>query len=355
MNGTKVYLLGAGCSCDYGYPLGDEFLARLESFGQSLTGEESKGIRQCVMNTVELLKAKAIPTLDELVARIENGVFDKGSWPSVDVHRERDRRIFEAKLATSALFFSLEPTACKQGLQGYTQLLREIFPGHNNWSTKLKNTNCRVLTFNYDRLFEIEFVNVLQPDTGQFFLYGPSILNSGLSLMRNQVIIFESDRFCYLKLHGSIGMMARDEYGKPYHYVTNQLPTPDEMKIPLIDNDFFRKGSKDPNEQTSERLIVFPNEKDRVRSNSHNRFPYREYIVRVWEQAARVVADASEIWIVGYSFSPIDRPSVIQLLSAAKNCEKIVVQNPDAHSICQMLKLKYPELKVPIEAYVSRF
>ena len=59
---TKVYILGAGCSVDYGYPLGNGFRKELETFGNNLKASETQQIKQAVENTVQLLTPSGIPT-----------------------------------------------------------------------------------------------------------------------------------------------------------------------------------------------------------------------------------------------------------------------------------------------------
>src|SRR5438445_10017489 len=103
--------------------------------------------------------------------------------------------------------------------------------------------------------------------------------------MQKRTIRFEPNRFCFLKLHGSVGMTAREEYGEPCHYHDCQGPTLDAPGRELVDDDFFPRLGKRPDDQKAEPLIVFPNEKEYVHTSAKNGFPYREYITKVWDQA----------------------------------------------------------------------
>jgi len=353
-SGTKVYILGAGCSAAFGYPLGNGFVKALDAFGKTLSAPDKQQIKRAVESTVHLLQSNAVATLDELVDRINRGLFDEPARSFVEKDRLRYDRIHDAKVATLALFHSLEAAASKSGLLSYTHFLREIFPDRGSWQCLLANSHCRVLSFNYDRLFEMAFQQLFGPDTGQFALYGGAVLNSGLNVIQKRTIDFEPNRFSFLKLHGSIGMTARNEHGDPCHYHNSHGPVSCVPQKELVDDDFFPRLAN-PYDRRSEPLIVFPDEKDFVRSAGKNGFPYREYITKVWDHAEKLVSQAAEIWVIGYSFSPIDRPSFMRLVSAAKSCKKIVVQNPEAKNLCNGLQRKFPELRVPLDPYEAIF
>jgi len=65
-------------------------------------------------------------------------------------------------------------------------------------------SHCHVLTFNYDRMFEIAFLGRFNLDG--YALYDRRVLNSGvpaISGIRTK-ILFEPEAFSFLKLHGSI-------------------------------------------------------------------------------------------------------------------------------------------------------
>ena len=340
----KVFILGAGCSVDCDYPLANDFLKTLDTFSMSnhVVHPTTERIRRSAMNTAELLRKESYQTIDELVEAIENGVFD-GSGTHQQKRQIQQSRIYEAKVATAALFLTLEPHAKKTGLGRYSEFIKEILPVAE-WYTALRESDCRVLTFNYDRLFEMAFLKRYAIDTGQFPLYGVNVLNSGLNVINKEEIRIQEGRFCFLKLHGSVGMSARDEHGMPHHYQENGDPTPANSFV-LNDEQFFpTDGRRNPRNMPLEPLIVFPHEKRFVRSYD-NRFPFRSYIKAVWQFAEATVARASEIWIIGYRLAGMDRASVLKLLASAVNCERIVIQNPDADNLCNALIAKHPELE----------
>jgi hypothetical protein len=64
---NKVYILGAGCSTRSGYPVADNFVPELESFGKSLN-DQAPQIKKCVEDTVALMRLGNVATIDDLTA-----------------------------------------------------------------------------------------------------------------------------------------------------------------------------------------------------------------------------------------------------------------------------------------------
>jgi len=129
-------------------------------------------------------------------------------------------------------------------------------------------------------------------------------------------------------------------------------------RIELNDDRFFAKSANPlPQDRDPEPLIVFPFEKNFVRSGSPNQLAFREYITAVWQQAERVLEPASEIWFIGYSFAMMDRTAVIALLARARQCKRLVIQNRpgEAQQICRMLAVEHPELRNMLEPYGCDF
>jgi len=356
MINTKVYILGAGCSVKYGYPLAAKFIPAFESFSSSLGGDAQK-LKHAVDETVVLMREAKVQTVDELVFRIHNRALDDPRQQSTQAYRVRLQRILRAKIATVALFLALEQRANAETLDSYHRLILNIFPGSGDWRQRFRDTRCHLLTFNYDRLFEMSLLRMFGIDADTQLLYGENILNSGLHHCMGDSMGFRDDRFCFLKLHGSVGMRIHEEYGQPCYYPYFDGKKPGE-KIELNDERFFAKsGNPLPQDRDPEPLIVFPFEKDFVRSGSPNQLAFREYITAVWQQAERVVESASEIWFIGYSFAMMDRTAVIRLLAHAKQCKCFVIQNrPDeAERIRRMLSVEHHNLGISWEAYGCDF
>ena len=156
----------------------------------------------------------------------------------------------------------------------------------------------------------------------EWYAYGTKVLNSGLE-NGGKVGEFESDRFCFLKLHGSIGLMCNeDNFGQAVRPISDFATW---VPPSISDSTYF---SDQPTWQTwREPLIVFPYEKDFVMSNANNKFEFRDYIKSVWERASQVIQEASEIRVIGYSFDLMDSKYLVNLLRKAEHCKLLVIQN----------------------------
>ena len=68
---TRVFILGAGCSVECGYPMGTGLLTEFEKFLAEIPSECPR-IKQSVAATIELLgQLPGAETLDRLAARVE--------------------------------------------------------------------------------------------------------------------------------------------------------------------------------------------------------------------------------------------------------------------------------------------
>jgi len=70
-NQTKVFILGAGCSAECGYPLGTGLATDLEKFLRDVP-DKCPVIKQSVTDTLNLLRGlPRMETLDQLARRID--------------------------------------------------------------------------------------------------------------------------------------------------------------------------------------------------------------------------------------------------------------------------------------------
>src|SRR5206468_150621 len=167
---------------------------------------------------------------------------------------------------------------------GYRGLMRRIFPSTNGtgWREALKKTEYRVLTFNYDRLFELALRQHFSIDLTEAF-YGPTLLNSGLYQVVPQLAEVDLYRFSLLKLHGSVGVYSHERYGHCEHLHS----VPDTAQPPAITDDqfFFRSDHRLRPNQPNPPLIVFPHEKDLDRkstrlNSSHDQISYAVFCLK---------------------------------------------------------------------------
>jgi hypothetical protein len=164
---SRVFILGAGCSVECGYPPGTGLAAELEKFlqeVQEIPDEKCSRIKPSLTATVELLREMPeVDTIDQLAARIDQDLSDwkhqrGGSLADPEyLSKEKPaaKQILDAKIATLAMFLAREDAARKTRLPRYRDFITRILGGPH-W-TAARETDCCVLTFNYDRLLEIAF------------------------------------------------------------------------------------------------------------------------------------------------------------------------------------------------------
>jgi len=353
---TRLIILGAGCSLGYGYPSAKDMVPHLRRFADALTNQSTR-LRQFVhkaLGTFDRLVEAGAPasTLDDLAWLVHQGKL--GTNRSLENESANNRLVETAKVAVAALFLSKEEPAAKSGLAGYRTLMRRILGSEfgTDYRLALKQTPYRVLTFNYDRLFELAYRQHFDVDLTQAF-YGPTGLNSGLFQVMPGRIEVDPNRFSFLKLHGSVGVFSDDRYGRCDH--VHSIPEPGET--PRLSDDQFFFPSNDhlqPNLPNLP-LILFPHEKDFLKEYPDNRLPYRVYIPTIWEAARRFATQAEQIEIIGYSCPEPDSPALRSLIEASTKCKRVVVQNPSAKAICQRMRSRLPSHAGLFEAYESTF
>jgi hypothetical protein len=366
---TRVYVLGAGCSYhqEHGYPLAKNFVPALSAYGASIAGDPAcQRIGQAVDATVKLLTACQsgachASTIDQLINLVLEGRCDgelktlKGPQAG-DKWGLRYEAVRRAKIATAACFLTKEADVIGHQMGRYRDFIQgKIFGGagvSDSCIVKLRKSSARVLTFNYDRLFELAFfAGFADAYVKNFYCYSAEVLNSGL-VVTGEVGEIAADRFCFLKLHGSIGLCcAEDAFGQNARQVfdvANWKPekVTDELLCPVGRQGVF----------PAEPMIVFPYEKDYIVSGKNNKLSFRSYVNKVWAHATEVLRAASEIWVIGYSFDPTDAGRLIDGIRLAERCERIVIQNlgPECDRIEALLRVEH-RILTRIEKYPVLF
>ena len=354
---ARVFILGAGCSTECGYPLGSGFTTELEEFLREIP-DECPRIKQSVTATADLFRnLPRVETIDQLAARIERDLSDwkrqRGSIVVGAEYLERDklaaRQILDAKIATCAMFLLKEAEALETGLPRYRQFITEVFGGPP-WKNAVTETDCHVLTFNYDRLFEISLLNSFEdfnPETS--FLYGEDALNSGFLLDGDcHRVSPKLGRFSFLKLHGSVGWWVAPKRGRDQRY-SPSVPSK-AMSLEQIEKSIPKECG---GPFGWEPLLAFPHERQASQEYFDQRgessgYGWAPYIHALWQHAASVVADATAIRVIGYSFNPIDSRYMVNELLSKATCDKIVIQNKDVETVRKNLA-SYRRLKNRLE------
>src|SRR6266498_1305157 len=354
---SRVCILGAGCSAKCGYPLGVGLTTQLQGFYWDIPADCTR-IKQSVSDTITLMKAlPAMETLDQLAKWIDDDLLERNNRRRSNIadqaYLDRERlaykQILNAKLATSALFVTREENARKSRLPSYHRLLDSVFGG-DPWQEAVAKSDCHVLTFNYDRLFEVAFHDRFKSfEQQRYGTYTKEVLNSGFNNRMNDGydnVGPVSDRFCFLKLHGSAGWWVKTV---PGNRGTNECrrywPS-----IPSAHDDLKKMEEQlEKNEQQNkiqpwEPLIAFPHEKQRAVQGETD-FLADRYIEKIEIHAASVLAAATQVRIIGYSFAPIDSRHVVEkLLDKIPPDSAIIVQNMDVASVRSRLE-GYPSMR----------
>jgi hypothetical protein len=234
--------------------------------------------------------------------------------------------ILDAKLAMSLYFLSLEDAAVERALPNYTAFFEELFRYGDSelLDKRTKSTPCRVITYNYDRLFErtfIEWVKRIEP-YNKNMEDGPGgfvrkYLNTGIGDPHE--IEFEKDRFTLLKLHGGVGQFCRDG---DYEFKHTYRPKFGSSIPDLIDKNHYKPEGYSGDIPT----LILPADKG-IQSRNPNGSSFVEYMETLETQALEFCRQAVEIQIIGYSIQQIDYFSFKAMIAKAKHCKRIVIRN----------------------------
>ncbi len=306
---TKVYILGAGCSICGGYPAAKDVAAGLQKFAEQLSATEAPKLKTCVEQTCALLTQHKVETIDALAKILGDN--------------ERDT-VKAAKIAMSAYFFSLEDESVHRAYPKYAAFFDELFRyGENptpSLEDRIKATPCRVLTYNYDRLFERAFIKWAEREDPSIESIREGIipfLNSGLGSPQKIKIV--TGQFSFLKLHGGIGQSHRS--GDPNFDHLYWPPLDKPIPAELTNDNYYQRKGRESDEPT----IIFPNEK-RNPDEPNGGALFKGYL-EIWKEARKFCTHATEIHIVGYSVQAIDYFWFKTLLKNTPSDARIIIRN----------------------------
>ncbi len=321
MGCQKVFILGAGCSVCGQYPMANKVKERLTLLGNRLAKDDIEPLRSWVQQTVNLLDEHGARTVDELAAKL----------PGHDSDKTRSQ-VEHAKLAMSLLFLDTEDKAVVEALPAYSVLFSEMFSAglSSNLKDRLESSNCRILTFNYDRLFEKCLHQwVSSQSTANLPIPSPEEINQiigGVQFDGSKPCI--QDSWLLLKLHGSVAQFNRTkpDQGNWFYY-------PKEFGLskstPALSDNCYENWADTKGLRST---MFFPSDKDLNEESLYERSesaPYPFYQKSIWDKAKDFCSQASEIHIIGYSMQDVDWFSFKRLLSGTKKSCKIVVRNAD--------------------------
>jgi hypothetical protein len=329
-----LVVLGAGTSAGCGFPMGADFFASLQAYGASLPDTCQK-LRIAIDHVVAEAKQSASLTVDDL-ARV--ALLRRGG--GMENYRRAWRTLSLARIATDAFFLHLESQIDRATMESMKDLWHEMLgPSTDESAYEFPPTKYRLLSFNYDRVPEITFTRFFSGGSNiQFDTYSSQVLNCGLNNREGPT--FRQDSFCYLKLHGTIGVEPIGPNERVFqdhfrHYASFTRP---ESSFQVSDSVYFKDETDADGLPTWKvmPLIVFPADKQRIEAGGQD-YNSAEYVNAIREQAEKVFQQAAQIRIIGYSFHPADKQWLVSLLRLAPDAKKIVV-NPHAEEICEELR-----------------
>jgi hypothetical protein len=215
---------------------------------------------------------------------------------------------------------------------------REVLGNYDqNWRGGVPKTKHRLVTFNYDRVAEMSFVRHFpEIATNGMDPYGPNMLNTGFSDSRSG-LKFEDDAFCYLKLHGTVGVepIGRNEavFDQHFRHYASGLGKENPR---ITDNLYFESHKNEMPKRKLAPLVAFPVDKQHIESGGEE-YNFKDYINAVGAKARELFREAERIEIIGYSFRAPDKKWLVSLLYSAPEAKKLIV-NPHAKRICEELE-----------------
>jgi|GEM_PF-4980377 len=283
-------------------------------------GPAAPRIREDVRSTISLMEQFSVDTLDELASHQE-------------IRDDLDK-VNRAKVSMAALFAWKEAKAVKTGFRNYQRLFHRLFSYEygSEIAAVLKETPYRVLTFNYDRIFELAFNSIygFKEDVEEINLR----LQAGLIDTDSKRDEPQRNGFSLVKLHGGVGFMCpANNHGMEHMH--SKLPF---AKQEITDDDFYKENGK----LRFPLQIVFPHEKRNEPASEQD--PFGRYVDKTKSLAKELLHEATEVWIVGYSIPSIDLAYFKELLGAAANCRQFVIQNPEAKIVSQYLETLREEI-----------
>jgi hypothetical protein len=324
-----VTVLGAGASARCGYPLAKDLFPKLEQFGSTLP-ENCKVIRAVIDHVISQAKELDCLTPDDLALQAHQR---RGGGEHN--YRAALRTLAYARIATDLFFLHLEKQVSAEAMERFKGYWHDALGGFtDNWFGRFPSTKQRLVSFNYDRIPELALARFFRAAAGQqhsMDIYSQDVLNTGLSYHGG--CEFAKSRFCYLKLHGSIGIepVSKNEidadFGHPLrHY------SPIGAPLDKLTDSFYFKEELDNSGLPVPRvmpLIAFPADKQRIEGGGSD-YSFEKFINTIRPQAEEVFREASEIRIIGYSFAAPDKQWLVDIMRLAPPETEIIVHNPHA-------------------------
>jgi hypothetical protein len=328
-----VTILGAGASKRCGYPLARDLFPAISAFGSSLD-KNCAYLKIAINHVIEKAEEFECATPDDLAFQMHQQLAGE-----VADLRQALRTILYSRIVTDAYFLFLERGVTNTQLQSYKDYWHEALGSDSGtWFEGFPETRHRLMSFNYDRMPELAFRRYFSAVAGDGDLY--ESLNTGLAPFSKYLIA--DSQFCFLKFHGSVGIqgIGQNERHNVFGRSTDHYsPVGGNLNEEISDRFYFREMADGEGFPVPARfpLLAFPSDKHRIEAGGKD-INIDEYIRVVKPAAEKVFENVEEIRVIGYSFQAPDKEWLLSLIRSAPKDAKLILQNPEALSICRRLR-----------------
>lgn len=279
-DGYIITVLGAGASAGCGFPLADDFFPRAKAFGE-LVAAKCPVLKRVIDYVVAKAQELDCLTPDDLALRMYQTRFGENYSEALNV-------LYYARTITDAFFLHTERQTSASTMRAFKDYWHEALGGYSQkWRTGFPKTKHRLVTFNYDRLAELTFVRHFPEIANNGMdLYGPGMLNTGFSGWR-RALEFE-DGFCYLKLHGTVGVMpiGRNEVDAAFGHRFAHYAGLTNKTFEISDSLYFETSEAELPKRKLAPLIVFPIDKQHVEGGGEE-YNLKDYVQTVGGRLAK--------------------------------------------------------------------
>lgn len=316
---SRVYVIGAGASAFAGYPVANDLLQFIRDFRtrQASTRDLAARVleklgeaqfhfsRRIIRDPNGQANLEALLTYLELYHSFPGTIFDSSPWTGSDSDNVR------LVIAERFLDYQHDLNTVTWGngrpIESVGVNPTLVHKTSDAWASRVQPGDV-IITFNWDVLHEVILWNssLWSYRDGYGFLPG----TQGQSERRTKVLL--------LKLHGSVNWV-QGEVWKPVSEIAN---VPDFFHGAM---DFEWRPHHDQAQADSGRKLILPTYLKDVSSNS--------VLLDLWAQAHRVISNAKELIVIGYSLHPVDQPVRLLMgtaLSQNNSLKEVTVVSLDA-------------------------
>jgi hypothetical protein len=284
----RVFVLGAGASAFAGYPLAPGLLAFIRNF-RSLEARTNERASRIIskLNDAEMLFSRnvvrdpnGVANLEELLTYLELYHSFPGTMFSLNPWSPSDSADIRLVVTQKFLEYQYDLNKNTWGTGARPGAVGEVSEA---WARLIEPGDV-ILTFNWDILHEVVLWR-----SGRWSYrngYGFECEGQGQRERPSRTLV--------LKLHGSVNWVQEDE-AAPVAYVAHVSDFfPDSR-------DWDWRPHYSEAQADSGRKLLLPTYLKDISSN--------KVLLNIWTEAHRMITEAKELVVVGYSLNPVDHPA----------------------------------------------